>query len=90
MTNYELLIMNRSMVEVLLSNHININDVQNLQIYEQFIDMKKQGHKVTYITVFLAHKYGMTDRGIYKIIKRLSRSVSVNQQPPSGVESQTP
>ena len=90
MTNYELLIMNRSMVEVLLANHININDVQNLQIYEQFMDMKKQGHKVTYITVFLAHKYGMTDRGIYKIIKRLSRSVSVNQQPPSGVESQTP
>lgn len=90
MTNYELLIMNRSIVEVLLSNHININDVQNLQIYEQFMDMKKQGHKVTYITVFLAHKYGMTDRGIYKIIKRLSRSVSVNQQPPSGVESQTP
>ena len=74
MTNYELLIMNRSMVEVLLANHININDVQNLQIYEQFMEMKKQGHKVTYITVFLAH------RGIYKIIKRLSRSVSVNQQ----------
>lgn len=82
MTNYELLIMNRSMVEVLLANHININDVQNLQIYEQFMEMKKQGHKVTYITVFLAHKYGMTVRGIYKIIKRLSRSVSVNQQPP--------
>lgn len=80
MTNYELLIMNRSMVEVLLANHININDVQNLQIYEQFMEMKKQGHKVTYITVFLAHKYGMTDRGIYKIIKRLSRSLSVNQQ----------
>mgnify|MGYP001133025081 FL=1 len=80
MTNYELLIMNRSMVEVLLANHININDVQNLQIYEQFMEMKKQGHKVTYITVFLAHKYGMTDIGIYKIIKRLSRSVSVNQQ----------
>lgn len=80
MTNYELLIMNRSMVEALLANHININDVQNLQIYEQFMEMKKQGHKVTYITVFLAHKYGMTDRGIYKIIKRLSRSVSVNQQ----------
>lgn len=89
MTNYELLIMNRSMVEVMLANHININDVQNLQIYEQFMEMKKQGHKVTYITVFLAHKYGMTDRGIYKIVKRLSRSVSVNQPPPQ-VESQMP
>ena len=79
MTNYELLAMNRSMVEVLLANHININDVQNLQIYEQFIEMKQQGHKVSYITVFLADKYEMTDRGIYKIIKRLSRSVSVSQ-----------
>lgn len=79
MTNYELLTMNRSMVEVLLANHININDVQNLQIYEQFMDMKQQGHKVSYITVFLADKHGMTDRGIYKIINRLSRSVDINQ-----------
>lgn len=79
MTNYELLTMNRSMVEVLLANHININDVQNLQIYEQFIEMKKQGHKVSYITVSLADKYGMTDRCIYKIIKRLSRPISVSQ-----------
>ncbi len=67
------------MVEVLLANHININDVQNLQIYEQFTEMKKQGHKVSYITVFLADKYGMTDRGIYKIINRLNRQVSVNR-----------
>lgn len=80
MTNYELLIMNRSMVEVLLANHININDVQNLQIYEQYEEMKKQGHKVSYITVCLADKYGMTERGIYKIVKRLSRLVSVSQQ----------
>ncbi len=43
------------------------------------MEMKKQGHKVSYITVFLADKYGMTDRGIYKIIKRLSRPVSVSQ-----------
>lgn len=71
--------MNRSMVEVLLANRININDVQNLQIFEQFMEMKKQGHKVSYITVFLADKYGMTDRGIYKIIKRLSRQASVSQ-----------
>lgn len=77
------------MVEVLLANHININDVHNLQIYEQFMEMKKQGHKVTYITMFLALKYGMTDRSIYKIIKRLSRSVSVDHQPPI-VGSQMP
>lgn len=79
MTNYELLLMNRSMVEVLLANHINIQDVHNLQIYEQFEEMKKQGHKVSYITVFLADKYGMTERGIYKIVKRLNRQISVSQ-----------
>ena len=82
MTNYELLTMNRSMVEVLLANHVNINDVQNLEIYTQFCEMKKQGHKVSYITVFLADKYGMTDRGIYKIVKRLGRPVDVNLQAP--------
>lgn len=45
MTNYELLIVNRSMVDVLLANHININDVQNLQIYEQFMEMKSKDTK---------------------------------------------
>lgn len=89
MTNYELLTMNRSMVEVLLANHTNIQDVRNLQIYEQFEEMKKQGHKVSYITVFLADKHAMTERGIYKIIKRLNRPVCVSQQPPRE-ESQTP
>lgn len=90
MTNYELLIMNRSMVEVLLKNHVNINDVQNLQIYEQFVEMKKQGHKVSYITVFLADKYSMTDRGIYKIVKRLGRQVSVKQQKPPQEQNRKP
>lgn len=89
MTNYELLTMNRSMVEVLLANHTNIQDVRNLEIYEQFEEMKKQGHKVSYITVFLADKHGMTERGIYKIIKRLNRPVCVSQQPSQEV-SQMP
>ena len=65
------------MVEVMLANHVNINDIQNLKIYEQFTEMKKQGHKVSYITMFLADKYGITDRGIYKIVNRLSREVSI-------------
>ncbi len=88
MTNYDLLIMNRSMVEVLLSNRININDVQNLEIYRQYMEMKQQGHKVSYITVFLADKHGMTERGIYKIVKRLGQPV--NLEPRLSTDSQMP
>lgn len=51
--------------------------MQNLEIYSQFMEMKKQGHKVSYITAFLADKYSMTDRGIYKIVKRLGKTVSI-------------
>lgn len=77
MTNYQLLCMNESLMRVLADNRINVNDVRNLEIYKQFEEMKSAGHKVSWIAVFLADKYGMTDRGIYKIVKRLGRKVEV-------------
>lgn len=79
MTTYQLLKANESLLRLISENKIAITDVTNLEIYSQFEKMKEEGHKVGYITIYLADKYGMTDRGIYKVIKRLKRKVELFQ-----------
>lgn len=77
MTTYQLLRANESLLRLISENKINITDVTHLEIYAQYQRMKEEGHKVGYITIHLADKYGMTDRGIYKVIKRLNRRVDI-------------
>lgn len=78
MTTYQLLRANESLLRLIAENKINIIDVTHLEIYSQFEQMKEEGHKVGYITVYLADKYGMTERGIYKVVKRLGSKVKLD------------
>lgn len=78
MTTYQLLRANESLLRLIAENKINISDVAYLDIYSQFEKMKKEGHKVGYITVYLADKYGMSERGIYKIINRMKKRLTLD------------
>lgn len=77
MTAFELLKSNENLLRILVDNSISIQDVTHLQIYEEFVKMKKEGHKVCYIAVHLGGKYGLSERGVYKVVKRLSRDVKL-------------
>lgn len=74
MTTYEILKMNESLLQTMSKNGVNVNDVNNLAVYEEYIAMKKQGTKVRYIATYLADKFGITDRAVFKIVKRLSQT----------------
>lgn len=73
MKNYEILKMNASLLQLLSKNGVSVNDVNYLGVFDEFMEMKKQGLKVRYIAITLADKYGMTDRSIFKIVKRMSQ-----------------
>lgn len=77
MTTYQLLRANESLLRILADNKINIADVAYLEIYAQFEKMKREGYKVGYITVYLGDKNGMSERGIYKVIKRFNKIVDL-------------
>lgn len=77
MTNYEILKMNASLLHLLNKNGVSINDVNYIDIFDEFTKMKQQGLKVRYIAITLAQKYGMTDRSIFKIVKRMSQESSL-------------
>lgn len=77
MTTYEILKMNESLLLMLSNNGVSVNDVNYLRVYEEFSEMKQQGLKVRYIAYTLSEKYGLTDRAIFKIVKRMSQQSSI-------------
>lgn len=77
MTRYEIIKMNEQLFKLMKKNIIDIGDVQYLALFEEYKRMKAKKHKVSYIVCFLSDKYDVTERGIYKIIKRFGERVKV-------------
>lgn len=77
MNCYELIKSNSSLLQILRNNQICVNDIDNLQIYEEFREMKKQNHKTVYCVCVLADKYGKSQRTIYNIIDHFRSNVTI-------------
>lgn len=77
MTRYEIIKMNEQLFKLMRKNSIDTGDVQYLALFEEYKRMKAKKHKVSYIVCFLSDKYDVTERGIYKIIKRFGERVKV-------------
>lgn len=77
MTRYEILKMNEQLFRLLNDNGIDTKDLQYLPMVEEFRRMKLKKHKVNYIVCFLSEKYDMSERGIYKIVKRFGERIKV-------------
>ena len=77
MTRYEILKMNEQLFRLLNDNGIDTKDLQYLSMVEEFRRMKSKKHKVNYIVCFLSEKYDMSERGIYKIVKRFGERIKV-------------
>lgn len=77
MTRYELLTANLSLMQTLADNGIDPKDIEYLQLVAEFKAMKAKKHKVGYIIIHLSEKYGKSERGIYKIIGRMTKRVKL-------------
>lgn len=77
MTRYEIIKMNEQLFRLLNDNGIDTKDLNYLPMIEEFRKMKSKKHKVNYIVVYLSSKYDITERGIYKIVKRFGERVKV-------------
>lgn len=77
MTVYELMRMNESLLKVIAMNDVLADDVQHLAMYEEYVRMKEEGHKLMYIVAFLQDEYGVSESTAYRVIKRMSKGVKM-------------
>lgn len=77
MTQYEALKLIEPTLDMLHRNGVDCRDVKYVQLYEDYTRLCREGHKKLYITTYLEEKYGVCMVSIYRIIKRLSKSIDV-------------
>lgn len=69
--------MNQSLVEAMLRNQIRPTEINHLSIYEEFVERKAKGEKISYIAATLADKCGLKERAIYAMVARFEDGVDL-------------
>lgn len=68
----DVLLINRELIERLHNFGIRAEDCQYIRLFQEFEALKNSGEKVTYIVAVLSEKYGISERKIYKIVRKFS------------------
>lgn len=76
MTKYELLKLCKSVCISLLDNGINLEDAKFLEMYDDYLAMRKEGHKYDYVIYYLSQKYNKSESSVWRTIKRMSAEVA--------------
>lgn len=73
MKTIDLLKLFREPYYLFVANGIQLDDIRFIDMYDDYVKMHADGDKVTYIVSFLAGKYNISERSIYKILSRLEK-----------------
>ena len=76
MKAYELLILNKSLLQMMGDASLDVGDVKYIPVYQEYVRLSKEGHKKTYIMQYLSDEYNIAERTIYRIIDKFSFSSS--------------
>ena len=68
MTVYEFLKVNETFIQYVLKHLPSVQLLGYLELYQEHLDLKRQGEKVSYIVAILADKHKVTERMIYKVV----------------------
>lgn len=72
MTKYELLLLNRDMLKMLSKHGIYTDDYKYILLYKEYQKMKSENLKTAYIIQILSDKYNMSERTVYRTIRRFN------------------
>lgn len=67
----EILKLNRELLKICRDMGIRTNDVQYIELYNEYNRLLANGEKVSYIVAVLAERYDVSERKVYALIKRL-------------------
>lgn len=66
----EILKLNRELLKICRDVGIRMDDVQYIELYNDYNSLLAAGEKVSYIVAVLAEKYGVSERKVYALVKR--------------------
>lgn len=73
----ELLKIGQNLLETLQYSCIRVQDVRFVGMYDEYVRMKNEKHKIAYISAVLTDKYGISERQFFYLIKRLGQDCTI-------------
>lgn len=73
MTVFEILNFNKELLRRLMVTGIKPTDCVYVDLYNDYLQMRNIGNKMTYIVAILSEKYDVSERQVYSIIDRLGK-----------------
>ena len=77
MNAYELLILNRNILQAMDGVSLDVGDVKYITVYQDYVRLSQVGLKKTYIMQYLSDEYNIAERTIYRIIDKFSTTVNI-------------
>ena len=75
MTQFELMRTAESLLRVMNDNNIDVSDIKYMKMYDDYIRLKEEGHKVVYIVYYLSEQYGCGETTVYRVVKRMEKRI---------------
>lgn len=73
MKTHEVLTLNRELLLKLSFMGIRCEDCKYIDLYNEYLSLRENGEKVTYVVAVLSEKYNVSERQVYSIIRRFGR-----------------
>lgn len=68
---YEILSVNRELLIRLKGMGVRYADCKYVDMYREYLNLRAEGHKKTYIVAVLSEKYCICERQVYIVLDRL-------------------
>ena len=76
MTVYDIVSLNRELLKRLHKNGIKTDDYKWLDLHNDYLQMKADGYKTSYIVAKLSIKYNVCERQVFKVVKKMNQNCS--------------
>ena len=67
----DILKFNRELIKRLREAGIRLTDERYIDLYDDYTELRQHGEKVSYIVLLLSARYGVSERTVYSLIRRL-------------------
>lgn len=74
----DILKLNKGLLNILQSLGIKVEDVKYIELYNDYQLMIDRGEKVSYIVAILAGRYGVSERMVYMLLKRMQSECNLS------------
>lgn len=77
MTLYEILAINKEMITRLQKYGVKPDDYRYIDLYRDYLQLRDDGEKLTYIVSLLSERYHVSERKVYSLVKRFGQHCSI-------------